>query len=142
MINGIDYHTCMEYLIGFGVALSVCLAATLVGFDKDRAFYPVVLIVIASYYILFAAMGASIQTLFIELAAAATFAVVAIVGFKRYPWFIVVGLAAHGVFDLLHPLLTHNPGVPVWWPSFCLAYDVTAAVYLLALLKFRAKIDV
>ena len=28
-----------------------------------------------------------------------------------------------------------NPGVPTWWPEFCLAYDVTAAVYLAWLLK-------
>jgi len=130
----------MEYLIGIAVAIAVCLAASLIGFDKDRAFYPVVLIVIASYYILFAAMGASIQTLLIELAAAAAFVVVAVVGFKHNPWFIVIGLAAHGAFDLLHPLLAHNPGVPHWWPGFCLAYDVTAAVYLMILLKYRAKI--
>lgn len=132
----------MEYLTGFGVAILVCLAASLVGFDKDRAFYPVVLIVIASYYILFAAIGASMQTLLIELAAAAAFAAVAVIGFKRNAWFIVSGLAAHGAFDLLHPLLAHNLGVPVWWPSFCLAYDVTAAVYLMILLKFRAKIGI
>lgn len=128
----------MEYFIGIAVASAVCLAASLVGFDKDRAFYPVVLVVIASYYILFAAMGASLQTLLIELAAAAAFAVVAVVGFKLNPWLIVIGLAAHGAFDLLHPLLAHNPGVPVWWPGFCLAYDFTAAVYLMVLLKLRA----
>jgi hypothetical protein len=132
----------MEYLIGFSVAISVCLAASLVGFDKDRAFYPVVLVVIASYYILFATMGASLQTLLIELAAAGLFAVVAILGFKRSPWLIVAGLAAHGAFDLLHPLLAHNPGVPVWWPGFCLAYDLTAALYLMILLKSREKIVV
>jgi hypothetical protein len=127
----------MEYIIGICAAFSVCLAATLVGFDKDRAFYPVVLIVIASYYILFAAIGAPVQTLLIEAAAATAFAALALQGFKRNPALIVIGLAAHGFFDLLHPLLVHNPGVPVWWPSFCLTYDVTAALYLLLLLKFR-----
>jgi hypothetical protein len=30
--------------------------ATVVGFDRERAFYPTVMIVIASYYVLFAAM--------------------------------------------------------------------------------------
>jgi hypothetical protein len=132
----------MEYLIGIAAAIAVCQAASIVGFDKDRAFYPVVLIVIASYYILFAAMGASMQTLLIELAAAGAFAVMAVVGFKRNPWFIVIGLAAHCAFDLLHPHLAHNPGVPNWWPGFCLAYDLTAAVYLIFLLKFRAKIGI
>jgi hypothetical protein len=28
-----------------------------------------------------------------------------------------------------------NPGVPPWWPAFCGAYDVAAAVYLAWLLR-------
>ena len=45
----------MEYLVGVGLALVVAVFGTLVGFDRHRAFYPTVLIVIASYYGLFAA---------------------------------------------------------------------------------------
>jgi len=30
----------MEYLIGIGLALAVCLFAALVGFDRDRVLYP------------------------------------------------------------------------------------------------------
>lgn len=26
--------------------------------------------------------------------------------------------------------LIANPGVPAWWPTFCLTCDVTAGVYL------------
>jgi hypothetical protein len=48
---------------------------------------------------------------------------------------VVVALAAHGIFDLVHGSAIPNPGVPTWWPEFCLAYDVTAAVYLAWLLK-------
>jgi hypothetical protein len=44
-------------LIGIVLALCVCGLATIVGFDRDRAFYPVVTMVIASYYGLFAVMG-------------------------------------------------------------------------------------
>jgi len=50
-------------------------------------------------------------------------------------------LAAHGIFDLVHPHLYANPGVPAWWPWFCLAYDLAAAAYLAWLLtskKLRA----
>lgn len=39
----------MEYLVGAGLALGVGVFATVVGFDRGRALYPVVLIVIASY---------------------------------------------------------------------------------------------
>jgi hypothetical protein len=33
-------------------------------------------------------------------------------------------------FDFVHGYLVTNPGVPFWWPPFCLAYDVTAAAAL------------
>ena len=44
----------MEYLIGVILTLAVAAFATVVGFDRERAFYATVLIVIASYYALFA----------------------------------------------------------------------------------------
>jgi hypothetical protein len=30
----------MEYLIGVGLGVAVCVFARLVGFDRDRVFYP------------------------------------------------------------------------------------------------------
>ena len=56
----------MEYLIGIALSLAVAGTAAAVGFDRERAFYPVLLIVIASYYVLFAAMGASGQVVIFE----------------------------------------------------------------------------
>ena len=47
---------------------------------------------------------------------------------------LVIALAAHGLMDLVHGSVIANPGVPAWWPSFCLTYDVTAAAYLASLL--------
>jgi len=49
----------MEYLIGVILTLAVAAFAAVIGFDRERAFYSTVLIGIASYYALFAAMGAS-----------------------------------------------------------------------------------
>ena len=123
----------MEYVVGLLLALGVVGLAMLVGFDRERAFYPTVVIVVASYYILFAAMGAHGRTLAAEIAVACGFTVLAIFGYKRQPWMIVAGLVGHGVFDSVHHLLIANPGVPHWWPGFCLAFDVALG----ALLAFR-----
>jgi hypothetical protein len=49
----------MAYLVGGLLALTVGALATLVHLDRDRAFYPTVLIVVASYYALFAVMTGS-----------------------------------------------------------------------------------
>jgi len=129
----------MAYLIGVVVAITVCGFATIAGLDRDRAFYPTVTIVIAWYYGLFAVMGGSTRVLMQESIAITGFMVIAIVGFKRTLWLIVVALAAHGAFDFIHGSVIADPGVPEWWPAFCLAADVVMAAYL-ALLLLRARI--
>ena len=115
------------------------MSATLLGLDRDRAFYPVVMIVIARYYRLFAVMGGSLQALALESIAIATFLVAAIVGFKRSLWLVVAALAAHGLYDFVHGQLITNPAAPLWWQAFCLAYDLVAAAYLAWLLS-RSRI--
>ena len=134
----------MALLVGALLAFSVGLWASGVGLDRDRAFYPVVTIVIASYYALFAVMGASTHALVLESLVCAVFLAVAAIGFRWSLWVVVVALAGHGLFDLTHAAVISNPGVPDWWPEFCLAYDVTAAVYLAWLLtsgRVRAAAD-
>ena len=55
----------MEYVVGIVLTLLVSVFARLVGFDRDRAFYPTVLVVIASYYVLFAVIGSSVHAILI-----------------------------------------------------------------------------
>jgi hypothetical protein len=117
----------MPYAIGIVLSLGVGLLARRVGFDRDRAFYPTVLIVIASYYMLFPAMSESVQTVLLESIVMTGFLIAAIVGFKTSAWIVVGALADHGVFDALHGNVLANSRVPVWWPAFCLAYDLAAA---------------
>jgi hypothetical protein len=127
----------MDYAIGIVLALVVSGSAALIGFDRDRVFYPMLLVVIASYYVLFAAMSGSSQALLVESAVMTGFAVLAVVGFRSKLWIVAAALAGHGVFDLVHGSLITNPGVPRWWPAFCLAYDVAAAAAMIWLLRRR-----
>lgn len=127
----------MEYVIGIAAATAIGLFATVVGFDKDRSFYPVVLIVIAALYLLFAAMANSTRSLAAETIPALVFVAMAVIGYRKSPWLVAAGLALHGVFDFFHAGVIANPGVPVWWPGWCLAYDVVAAAYLAGLIFLR-----
>ncbi len=121
----------MEYLIGAIVGLVVSSYGTVVGMDRGRSFYPTVLIVVASYYYLFAAIGGSNTVLAIELLAGLGFSMLATIGFKKSMWLVSAGIAGHGVFDLFfHHLLVENPGMPVWWPGFCAAADVVLGGWL------------
>lgn len=124
----------MEYIVGLILALAVSVFARIVKFDRDRAFYPAVMIVIASYYGLFAVMGGSVAALAAESGIILVFLAASVLGFKRNLWIVAGALFAHGVFDFFHIYLISNPGVPRWWSMFCLTYDVVAAGYLAWLL--------
>jgi len=128
----------MPYLIGIVLALGVALFARVAGFDRDRAFYPTVLIVIGFLYDLFGVMGGSTHALVAETCVGAGFFLLAWLGFKYSAWLVAAGLVAHGVFDWFHAHLITNAGVPVWWPQFCMTYDVTAG-FVLAWLLWREK---
>ena len=127
----------MPLVIGLLLALLVSLLAWAAGFDRDRCFYPTVLVVVASYYVLFGAMGGSFPVLAAELATMTGFVLVAFLGFKSNLWWVAAALAGHGGFDVVHGYLVQNAGMPVWWPPFCAAYDVAAAVCLAVLLRSR-----
>ena len=123
-------------VVGVGLAVAVALFARVVGFDRERVFYPVVLVVVGSYYDLFSIMvgGAGLVP---ETIGFVLFAAAAAIGFRTSLWVVVAGLAGHGVFDLVHGGLIDNPGVPAWWPIWCLSYDVAAAACLAALIMTR-----
>jgi len=120
----------MAYVIGFLMALGAGAYATALRLDRDRAFYPTVMIVIAFYYVLFAVMGGSSRALVVESVIAGVFVLAASLGFRSSLWLVVAALAAHGLQDFVHARVVVNPGVPAWWPAWCGAYDVAAAGYL------------
>ena len=124
----------MATFIGIGLALAVGCFARVVGLDRERGFYATVLMVVASYYGLFAAMGGTARAVVLECVVIAGFVGVAVAGFRGSRWLLVAGLFAHGVQDSFHGRVIANAGVPAWWPQFCMAYDVTAAVWLAGLI--------
>src|SRR5262245_24447514 len=126
-------------LIGVALAPVVVLLGRLSGMDRDRAMYPITLIVIAAYYVLFATMGGA-QALPSELIAATVFTVIAIVGFRTNLWLAAAGIFAHGLFDFfVHPHLPPNAGMPAFWPAFCGSIDLALGV-LIAILLVRRTI--
>lgn len=97
----------MPLIIGFALALGVgILIGTVAGFDRDRAFYATVLIIVGSFYCLFAVVGgASLSVLTYEIAFFALFAGLAVFGFKTSMWIVSAGLIAHGLFDIVRSYL-------------------------------------
>lgn len=118
----------MPIMLGVALAVVIAISARWMQFDRDRSFYPTVLIVIASYYLLFACMAG--QAVFEEALVALAFTAAALLAAFYWPLGVGVGIALHGVFDILHDGLIDNPGVPIWWPAFCAAVDITLGFWL------------
>jgi uncharacterized membrane protein HdeD (DUF308 family) len=118
-------------VIGLLLAVGIAALARFTRFDEDRSFYSTILIIIASYYVLFAVLGGSRQALGWELVIGVVFSAVAIIGALLLPALVGIGIIAHGLFDLVHDVLITNSGVPTWWPSFCGSIDVLLGLWVL-----------
>jgi hypothetical protein len=131
----------MEYIVGLTLALFFCAAAAGLGLDRERAFYPAVVMAVASYYLAFAVADGRGGVILVEVAIAAVFIISAVAGFKLNPWIAVVALGGHGVMDAFHDHLVHNTGVPQVWPGFCMSFDVTAAALVAWVMLARARAE-
>lgn len=124
----------MEYAVGIILGIAVGIFSTVVGLDRDRALYPAILVVIASYYGLYAVLGGSNTAIVLETLVGLLFVAVAAVGFRVDLWIVAAGTVGHGIFDIFHHLIIDNPGLPTWWPMFCMSIDITLGVYMAWLL--------
>jgi len=116
----------------------VCAFATLAGFDRDRVFYPTLLTVIATYYILFAVMGNSTPALGMESRGGGR---VSRAGCGRLQEEPMVGCSRARrtrSIRLLSSTVHSEPGFPMWWPGFCLSFDILAGGFLAMLLMRRS----
>jgi len=121
--------------IGAILAVAIAFLARVTGFDRDRSYYAVVLIVISTYYVLFACIVN--EAIVAEIFVATIFSAIAIAGAFRSPLLLGIGLFMHGVFDLVHGYIISNSGVPVWWPSFCASIDVVLGLWVIYLAKTK-----
>jgi len=127
----------MPLVVGVLLAIAIAALAKFTRFDEDRSFYSTVLVIIASYYVLFAVLSGSSHALIWELAIAIAFSTVAILGALFLPTLVGMGIVAHGLFDLVHDSVIENAGVPAWWPIFCGSIDVVLGLWVIILIRSR-----
>ena len=124
-------------VIGVLLAVGIAALAKFTRFDEDRSFYSTILVIVASYYVLFAVLDSSAHALVWELVIAVAFSTVAITGALFLPTLVGIGIIAHGLFDLVHDGLIANSGVPTWWPSFCASIDVVLGLWVIIVTRSR-----
>ncbi len=103
----------------------------------EQIFYAMFLILIAVFYLAFAAYFEAAAWR-VEGAVVLGFVAIGLVG-VRLPFALIVGYALHGSWDLLHELQAHGvysafePGqltaIPLAYGAFCAAFDFYMAAY-------------
>ena len=114
----------MEYIVGIFAAVALVIFGRVSGFEKDRSFYPTILIVIGLLYVLFATLDGRLWVVLLESVFALVFICAALAGYWKGCLIVAAGIAAHGVFDFVHYLFIEDRGVLIWWPGFCGTVDV------------------
>ena len=104
----------------------------------EQIFYAMFLIMIAGFYLAFAAYFGVATAWRLETAVVVAFVAIALPG-ARLPFALIVGYSLHGVWDLLHELQAHGaysafePGqltpIPLAYGVFCAAFDFSMAAY-------------
>jgi uncharacterized membrane protein HdeD (DUF308 family) len=127
----------MPLVVGVLLAVATAALAKFTRFEEERSFYSTVLVIIASYYVLFAVLGGSSHALVGELVVAIVFSIAAILGALFLPALVGIAIMGHGLFDLVHDLLIENSGVPPWWPAFCGIFDIVLGLWVIGLYRSR-----
>jgi len=81
---------------------------------------------------LFASGGRAANHWFwVEIMGTTTFAAIAVLGVKRSPWFLAIGMVLHGLtWDTWH--YKNSTYIPDWYVIACLAVDLALGAYVAA----------
>ena len=123
--------TTIHLLLGALACLAFVLLARKAGSRRETLIYVVGLIVAASIYVGFAAIGgAPLSWIALESGGLLLFSVIALLGLKVRVQFLVLGWAVHPAWDVcLHQVMKVG-FVPEWYPTACLAFDLILAAYI------------
>jgi hypothetical protein len=112
---------------------------------SEQIVYAVFLILVAAFYLAFAAYFEAATAWQLEMTAVLAFVVIGVLG-VRLPFALIVGFSMHGLWDLLHELQAHGaysafePGqltaIPLAYGLFCAAFDFYMAAYF-----YRRRLD-
>ena len=117
---------------------TISMTRKLLAPKTEQIFYAMFLIMIAAFYLAFAAYFGVASAWRVETAVVMAFVVIGLLG-VRLPFALIVGYSLHGLWDVLHELQAHGvysafePGkltaIPLAYGLFCAAFDFSMAAY-------------
>ncbi len=125
-------------IVGLVGSLALVLLTRSLAPRRELFVYGVGLGITAVAYVVFALLnGAPARYLALELVGAVLFGSAAVFGTRPWPALLALGFTAHVVWDLfLHP--AGGPAyAPVWYPWFCVGFDLFVGGYIAGLITGR-----
>ena len=120
---------------------TILVARKFLSAKAEQIFYAMFLIMVAAFYLAFAAYFGMPTAWRPEAAVVAGFVALGLVG-MRLPFILIVGYFLHGIWDLVHELQAHGaysafpPGqlteIPLGYGFFCAVFDFSMAAYFYA----------
>ena len=117
---------------------TIVIAKKIPGPKAEQIFYAMFLMMIAAFYLAFAAYFEVATAWRVETAVVVAFVAIGLLG-VRLPFALIVGYSLHGLWDLLHELQAHGayaafePGqltaIPLAYGIFCAVFDFCMAAY-------------
>jgi hypothetical protein len=117
---------------------TIFMARKFLAAKAEQVFYAMFLIMIAAFYLAFAAYFGAKTAWGTELATVAMFSALGLLG-VRLPAALIIGYLFHGLWDFLHELQAHGatqvfePGqltaIPLAYGIFCAVFDFCVAAY-------------
>ena len=121
-------------LIAIAAGLLVAIAfAVLVGRLPEEArlrLSAIGLAVAAGVYVVFAVVAEAGEWVGIEIVVAITFSMIAFAS-ARSPLLLGLAWALHTGWDVVHMEALAGSVAPIWYPPFCIAFDVALSAYLI-----------
>jgi uncharacterized protein DUF6010 len=118
---------------------TILIARKFLAPKAEQVFYAMFLIMIAAFYLAFAAYFGVTTAWRLETTVVVAFVAIGLLG-TRLPFVLIVGYALHGLWDLLHELQAHGAysafepaqltAIPLAYGVFCAAFDFCVAAYL------------
>ena len=124
-----------QLILGAVLALLFILFARTRGPQREPLIYSIGLIVAAFLYVAFSFTGATTEWFIIELIGLVVFTLIAVLGLRVSPWFLVIGWASHVWWDVLLHFVREQPFVPDWYPLACISFDLIVAGYIAVKLR-------
>ncbi len=120
---------------------AICISRKILAPKAEQIFYAMFLIMVAAFYLAFAAYFRVATAWRLESAVVVAFVALSLLGI-RLPFALIVGYSLHGLWDLMHELQAHGaytafePGrltaIPLAYGVFCAAFDFCMAAYFSA----------